>query len=97
LPPFPVSNDYDFYTTKYEFAPLPRENNPPSFEDNKSLQISVQSSLVEVSVIPSLSFTLQDITQVGSPGVVKYPLTLAQNLSYGSAALTNRRSLERHL
>jgi len=44
---------------------LPTKNNPPSFEDNKSLQVSLQSSPVEVSVIPSLSFTLQAVTQVG--------------------------------
>jgi hypothetical protein len=91
LPSFRGSGDYEYYTTKHRFAPLPTENNPPSFEDNKSLQVSLQSSLVEVSVIPSLSFTLQDVTQVDSPSVVlEDPMTLAQNLSHGSGTIINR-------
>jgi hypothetical protein len=97
LPPFRVLDDYEFYTTKHQFAPLPTENNPRSFEDNKKLQVSLQSSLVEVSVIPSLSFTLQDVTQVDSRSVVlEDPLTLAQNMSHGSGAVINRRSPDRH-
>jgi hypothetical protein len=97
LTPFRVSDDYEFYTTKQQFAPLPTENNPPSFEDNKELEVSLQSSLVEVSVIPSLSFTLQDVTQVDSPSVVlEDPLTLAQNMSHGSGAVINKRSPNRH-
>jgi hypothetical protein len=94
LPPFRVSGDY---TTKHQLAPLPTESNPPSFEDNNKLQASLQSSLVEVSVIPSLSFTLQDVTQVDSPSaVLEDPLTLAQNVSHGSGAVVNRRSPDRH-
>jgi hypothetical protein len=97
LPPFRVSDDYEFYTTKHQFTPLPTENNPPSFEDNKKLQVSLQSSLVEVSVIPSVSFTLQDLTQVDSPSlVIEDPLTLAQNVSRGSGAVINIRSPDRH-
>jgi len=97
LPPFRVLDDYEFYTTKHQFAPLPTENIPPSFEDNKKLQVSLQSSLVEVSVIPSLSFTLQDVTQVDSPSaVLEDALTLAQNMSHGSGAVINRRSPDRH-
>jgi len=97
LPPFRVSGDYEYYTTKHQFAPLPTESNPPSFEDNKNLQVSLDSSLVEVSVIPSLSFTLQDVTQVDSPSVVlEDPLTLAQNVSHGSGAVINRRRPDRH-
>jgi hypothetical protein len=98
LPPFRVPDDYTHYTTKHQFAPLPKQNNPPLFEDNKGRQVSLQSSLVEVSIIPSLSFTLQDITQIGSRSVgLEDPLTLAQNISYGSAAVTNRRSLDHHI
>ena len=97
LPPFRVLDDYEFYTTKHQFAPLPTENNPPSFEDNKKLPVSLRSPLVEVSVIPSLSFTLQDVTRVDSPNVVLVdPLTLAQNGSHGSGAVINRRSQDRH-
>jgi hypothetical protein len=96
LPHFLVSDDYEYYTTKHQFATLPAENNPPSFEDNKKLQVSLQSSLVEVSVIPSLSFTLQDVTQVDSPSVLEDPLTLAQNVSNGSGAVINIRSPDRH-
>jgi hypothetical protein len=91
LPPFRVSDDYGYYTTKHQFAPLPTETNPPSFEDSKNLPVSLQSSLVEVSIIPSLSFTLQDVTQVDSPSVgLEDPLTMAQNVSHGSGAVLNR-------
>jgi hypothetical protein len=91
LPPFRVSDDYGYYTTKHQFAPLPTENNPPSFEDRKNLQDSLQSSLVEVSIIPSLSFTLQDVTKVDSSSVgLEHPLTIAQNVSHGSGAVFNR-------
>jgi len=97
LPPFRISGDYEYYTAEHQFAPMHTENNPPLFEDNKNPQVSLQSSLVEVSVIPSLSFTLQDVTQVDSPSVVlEDPLTLAQNMSHGSGAVLNRRRPDRH-
>jgi hypothetical protein len=91
LPPFRVSDDYGYHTTKHQFAPVPTESNPPSFEDSKNLQVSSPSSLVEVSFIPSISFTLQDVTQLDSPSAgSEDPVTIAQNMTHASGAVLNR-------
>ncbi|KDR12651.1 hypothetical protein L798_13310 [Zootermopsis nevadensis] len=86
LPPFIISRDFENYEIKPQFVLLQNKAIPPPFRDT-SLEDSVDPSFLQVSVVPSVSFTVQDTTQCGELGaVLEDPLTLVRNLSRVSGA-----------
>jgi hypothetical protein len=72
---------------KPQFALLHNEAVRPPYRD-KSLEDSVDPSLLQISVVPSVSFTIQDTTQFGElSAVLEDHSTLVRNLSYDSGAV----------
>jgi hypothetical protein len=82
----PLSNDFEYYTATRQFSPL-HNRGTSSFRD-ASLE---DSSLLQVSIIPSVSFTIHETTHVKSPVADQEDsLALARNVPYVSGDVTDR-------
>jgi hypothetical protein len=87
LPPFLISSDVANDMIEPQFALLHNKATPISFRDT-SAEDSVDPSFLQVSVVPSVSFTIQDATQFGElNAVLEDPLTVVRNLSHASGTL----------
>jgi hypothetical protein len=87
------SNDFQYYTTKRQFPPV-HNGGTGAFRES-SLEVSTSSSLLQVSIVPSVSFTLQDATHLGSSAaVLEDPLGQARNVPHGFGDAEDR-TLER--
>jgi hypothetical protein len=88
-PSSPLSNNFEYYTEKRQFSPL-HNRGTSSFQDT-SLDDATGSSLLQVSIIPSVSFSIQDTAHLGWPGAaLENPLALARNVPYFSGDIWGR-------
>jgi hypothetical protein len=90
--PSPLSNDFEHYTAKHQFSSEPnRDKSAPLSFRATSLQDSAGPSLLQVSIVPSVSFTIQDTTHLGSSGALpEDPLARARNVPYNSGDVSDR-------
>jgi hypothetical protein len=87
LPPSLISSDFKNYVIKPKFGLLHNKVILPPFRDT-SLEDSVDPSFLQVSIVPAVSFTIQDTTQFGElSSLLEDPLTLARNLTLAFGAV----------
>jgi hypothetical protein len=87
-----LSSDSEYFTTKPQIA-APHDKDISPFR-GRSVEASADTSLLQVSIVPSLSFEIQDTAQLGALSVVlEDPLALARNITHGYGAVEDSKSV----